>query len=36
MNRRIVLGFFADESNLLNVTREARESGWKIVDALTP
>jgi hypothetical protein len=36
MSRRIVLGVFADESNLLNVTREARASGWKIVDAFTP
>jgi hypothetical protein len=36
MSRRIVLGVFADESNLLNVTREAHESGLKIVDAFTP
>jgi hypothetical protein len=36
MSRRIVLGVFADESDLLNVTREARESGLQIVDAFTP
>lgn len=36
MSRRIVLGVFADDSNLLNATREARASGWKIVDAFTP
>lgn len=36
MSRRIVLGVFADESDLLNVTREARESGLQIIDAFTP
>jgi len=36
MSRRIVLGVFADESDLLNVTREAHESGLQIVDAFTP
>jgi hypothetical protein len=36
MSRRIVLGVFPDESRLVNVTREARENGWKIVDAFTP
>ena len=36
MSRRVVLGVFADESDLLNVTREARESGLQIIDAFTP
>jgi len=36
MSRRILLGVFANGENLLGVTREARASGLKILDAYTP
>jgi len=36
MSRRVVLGVFESETGLLGATREARESGLKIVDAFVP
>ena len=36
MSRRVVVGVFDDESNLLGVTRAARAQGLKVIDAFTP
>lgn len=35
-SRRIVLGAFADERDIVGVTRAARETGLKILDVYTP
>lgn len=36
MSRRVVLGVFIDETDILGVTRAARESGLRILDVYTP
>jgi hypothetical protein len=36
MSRRVILGAFDDEANLLGVTRAAHKEGLKIIDAYTP
>jgi hypothetical protein len=36
MSRRVLLGVFDNEENLLGVTRRAREEGLKILDVFTP
>jgi len=36
MSRRVVVGVFDDEANLLGVTQEARAKGWKVIDVYTP
>lgn len=36
MSRRLVLGVFADETDILGATRAAREQGLKIVDVYSP
>jgi hypothetical protein len=36
MSRRVVVGVFDDEANLLGVTRQARAEGLKVVDVFTP
>ena len=36
MSRRVVVGVFDDEANLLGVTSAARAQGLKVIDAFTP
>ena len=36
MRRRVVVGTFATDEDLLGAARAARESGFRIVDAYTP
>jgi hypothetical protein len=36
MSRRVLLGFFADEGDILAATRAVRDRGLKVVDAYTP
>lgn len=36
MSRRVVVGVFAEEKDLLGVTRAARAQGHKVIDAYTP
>jgi hypothetical protein len=36
MSRRVVVGVFDDEANLLGVTKQARADGLKVVDVFTP
>lgn len=36
MSRRVVLGVFEDESDLLGATREVRQRGLKVIDVFAP
>jgi hypothetical protein len=36
MSRRVVVGVFDDEANLLGATRQARAEGLKVIDVFTP
>lgn len=36
MSKRLLIGTFADEHDILSATNESREKGYKIVDVYTP
>jgi hypothetical protein len=36
MDRRLMIGIFADERDILQATRESRARGWKIADVYAP